>query len=178
LDPPYDSVCSPRWRLLGDTARACVASKLPRSNPKKRVGRTADDDDATVTWRWRHIPRSRQHRGPTRHLEPPSPTTLAVVCTATGTGCRYAREASPPAAVPCMVLAAVVAVATGAAERSRGATLGASATSTTTAEAEAAATEEPSLPHSFSIGVVAEVAAVDRPVALLAPVQLVPAVAS
>jgi len=77
-----------------------------------------------------------------------------------------------------MVVAAVVAVATGAAERSRGVTLGASATSTTTAEAEAAATEEPSLPHSFSIGVVAEVAAVDRPVALLAPVQLVPAVAS
>jgi len=43
LDPPYDSLCSPRWRLLGDTARAGVASKLPRSNPKKRVGRTADD---------------------------------------------------------------------------------------------------------------------------------------
>jgi len=43
LDPAYDSLCSPRWRLLGDTARACVASKLPKSNTKKRVGRTADD---------------------------------------------------------------------------------------------------------------------------------------
>jgi len=43
LDPRYDSLCSTRWRLLGDTARACVASKLPTRNPKKRVGRTADD---------------------------------------------------------------------------------------------------------------------------------------
>jgi len=47
LDPPYDSLCSPRWRLLGDTARDCVASKLRRSNPKKQVGRTADDRAAT-----------------------------------------------------------------------------------------------------------------------------------
>jgi len=36
------TLCSPCRRLLGDTARACVASKLPRSNPKKRVGRAAD----------------------------------------------------------------------------------------------------------------------------------------
>ena len=46
LYPPYDSLCSPRWRLLGDTARACVASKLPRSIPKKRVGRTRVDQNA------------------------------------------------------------------------------------------------------------------------------------
>lgn len=65
------------------------------------------DGHATVTWWRRHIPRNRRHRRPTPHLEPPSPTSPAVVCIATVTGRWYAREALAPAAVPSMLVAAV-----------------------------------------------------------------------
>jgi len=80
LNPLYDFFCIPRWRLLGATARACVASKLPRSIPKKASGQNrgrtaAATKHARTTsppprcngrrWRrWRPHARKRMHLAP------------------------------------------------------------------------------------------------------------------